>query len=248
LSFNTERAPFNDVRVRRALAVSIDRWGAVEPLSRISQIRYPGGLLRPGFDLAATNQELQAQPAMGTDMERNRAEARRLLAEAGHSNLRFVLGSRTLPPYPTAAQFLIDQWRRIGVTVEQTNLETAAYFSAMSSGSFEAIIDFSTEFADEPNLQWVKYISMDRAPPPINSARFIDRELDQLFDAQARELDRGRRRTLLRQMEARVINQAYMVPLFWFERIVPMAANVRGWDLTPSHLLNQDLGSVWLAR
>ncbi|TAD88793.1 MAG: ABC transporter substrate-binding protein [Alphaproteobacteria bacterium] len=248
LSFNTEKAPFNDVRVRQALALAIDRWGAAQPLSRISQIRYPGGLLRPGFDLSATNEELQALPLMGRDMQRNRAEARRLLTEAGQSNLRFVLGSRTLPPYPTAAQFLIDQWRQIGVTVEQTNLETAAYFSAMSSGNFDAIIDFSTEFADEPNLQWVKYISMDRSPPPLNSARFTDRELDRLFDAQSGELDRAKRRVTLRQMEAHLINQAYMVPLFWFERIVPMAASVRGWDFTPSHLLNQDLGAVWLAR
>jgi peptide/nickel transport system substrate-binding protein len=181
-------------------------------------------------------------------MAANRAQARRLLQEAGVSNLSFRLGNRPLAPYPAMGIYLVDQWRQIGVTVEQQVLETAAYFAQMTSGQFQAMVDFTTEYADEPNLQWGKFISMDRAPPPLNSARFTDRTLDQLFDRQYRESNPAARRAILRQFEARMFEQAYFAPLFWFERIVVTSAALRGFHITPSHLLNQDLAELWLAE
>jgi len=248
LSFNTQQAPFNDVRVRQALSLAIDRWGAVDALSRVSQLRFVGGLLRPGFDLAATPEELQGMFGLGRDMAANRAAARRLLQEAGVPNLSFRLGNRPVAPYPAMGIYLIDQWRQIGVTVEQQMLETAAYFAQMTSGQFQAIVDFSTEYADEPNLQWGKFISMDRAPPPLNSARFTDRTLDQMFDRQFRETDPAARRAILRQFEARMFEQAYFAPLFWFQRIVVTSGALQGFHITPSHLLNQDLAALWLTE
>jgi peptide/nickel transport system substrate-binding protein len=248
LSFNTEKKPFDDVRVRRALHMALDRWGAAPALARVAQVAFAGGLLRPGYDLAATESEAKALPGMSPDMAANRAAARRLLAEAGVPNLSFKLHSRPLPPYPAAAVFLIDQWRQIGVAVEQQSVDTAQYFSAMTNGAFDVVIDFTTEPADEPNIQWNKFTSMDRAPPPLNSARFTDRKVDELFDRQSRELDPGKRRVILRELETHLLDQAYMVPIFWFNRIIPHTAAMKGWQVLPSHLVNQSLAEIWLDR
>jgi peptide/nickel transport system substrate-binding protein len=248
VSFNTSQAPFNDVRVRQALSLAIDRWGAVDALSRVSQLRFVGGLLRPGFELAASDAELQAMFGLGRDMAANRAQARRLLQEAGVTNLSFRLGNRPLAPYPAMGIYLVDQWRQIGVTVEQQMLETAPYFAQMTSGQFQAIVDFTTEYADEPNLQWIKFLSMDRAPPPLNSPRYTDRTLDQLFDQQSRMMDAAQRRVVLRQFESRMFEQAYYAPTFWFQRIVVTSSALKGFHITPSHLLNQDLAELWLAE
>ena len=45
--FNCEKKPFDDPRVRRALTLALDRWGAAQTLSRIANMKEVGGLLRP---------------------------------------------------------------------------------------------------------------------------------------------------------------------------------------------------------
>ena len=246
LSFNIEQKPFDDVRVRRALSLALDRFGSAASLARVSQVMSTGSLLRPGYAYAPTEAELATYPGMGRDMARNRAEARKLLAEAGQSNLKFEMISMSLPPFPTVGVWLIDQWRQIGVTVEQRQAERATYFGARTSGAFQVMLDFTTEFADEPNFQLRRFISFDRVPG-FNVSRHVDRRLDEIFDKQERETDFNKRKALVRDFQIQLMDLAYTVPLFWFTRIVPLASNVRGWHVTPSHLLGQDLAGVWLA-
>jgi peptide/nickel transport system substrate-binding protein len=249
LSFNVEQKPFDDVRVRRALSMALDRFGSEDGLARASQVKATGTLLRPGYEFAPSRDELATYPGMTPprDMARARAEARKLLQDAGVPNLRFELIGMSLPPFPTVGVWLIDQWRQIGVTVEQRQAERATYFSARTSGAFQVMLDFSTEFADEPNFQLRRFISYDRVPG-FNVSRHTDRRLDEIFDRQEREIDLAKRKALVRDFEIHLLDMAYTVPLYWFARIIPLASNVRGWDITPSHLLGQDLASVWLAN
>ena len=62
------------------------------------------------------------------------------------------------------------------------------------------------------------------------------------------EADRRKRYDLIREFERRALRLAYTVPVLWWQRTVVMDRNVRGWQITPSHYLGQDLAEVWLAR
>jgi peptide/nickel transport system substrate-binding protein len=245
VSFNTERPPFNDPRVRRALSLAIDRWGGSASLSRISQLGAVGGMVRPGSVWSASPEEMQQWPGYGRDMAANRAEARRLLREAGQENLTFTLLNRNHQPYVTSGIFVIDQLRQIGVRAEHQQVELAAWYAAQGSGGFDVMIDSFTQFSDDPTNVLVKYVSFDKAE--VATARATDRELDRLFDAQARETDRDTRKRLVRQFESRAMEQSYAVPLLWWQRIVVMNQRVRGWSMAPTHMIYQDLRDVWLA-
>ena len=98
---------------------------------------------------------------------------------------------------------------------------------------------------DEPGLQLLKYLSADISP--INYGRYNDRTLDALFDQQKRTADPASRYRLLREFETRLFGEAYAFPTIWYHRIIVHSNNLRGWQITPSHYINQDLTDVWLA-
>jgi peptide/nickel transport system substrate-binding protein len=247
VTFNTKKKPFDDVRVRQALNLSIDRWGGAQALSKVALVRHVGGILRPGYELAASEKELTAYPGWSKDINASRAEARRLLKEAGLSNLTFTLTNRNVAmPYTPVGVFLIDQWRQIGVTAKHEQLETRLYLAAQQRDkpTFDAALDFNCDFMDEPNLQLQKYLSHDRAA--INYAQQTDRVLDKLFDQQSGELDRKKRYAIIREFEKRALEQAYTIPTIWWHRIIVHHKVMKGWHITPSHYVGQDLSDVWL--
>ncbi len=244
ISFNPARKPFDDVRVRRALSLALDRWGGADALGKISVLRHVGGVMLPGGEWAASNVDLEKFPGFGRDMAANRAEARRLLKEAGAENLTLTLSNRNIAPYPTIGVFIIDQWRQIGVKVEHSQLETAAWFNTMAQQSFDAIVDSYTDYSDDPTTSLVKFLSADRWTTASN--KFDDKKLNELYLAQARTVDKTERKRYIREFEKITLEEAYTIPLFWWHRIVVINSRVKGWTMSPSHMIYQTLEDVWL--
>jgi peptide/nickel transport system substrate-binding protein len=243
--FNVEKKPFDDVRVRKALSLALDRWKGAEALSKIALVRHVGGLLRPGYELAMTEAELSQLPGYGKDVTKSRADARKLLQDAGVSNLKFKLTNRNVNmPYTPVGVWLINEWRQIGVTVDHEQLETRQYSTNLSSGNYEVVLDFHCDFMDEPNLQLIKYISADKSS--INYGRYTDRTLDELYAKQSAATDPKERRKIVGEFERRALEEAYTIPTVWWHRIIVNWKQLKGWSITPSHYLNQDLADVWL--
>ena len=119
ISPNERRKPFDDVECARAAARRrpVERGaGAVED----RQCSYCGGVVFPGSALAATKEELQKLAGFWPDIDKSRAEARRLLKEAGQEGLHFELLNRNVDqPYKPVGTWLVDQWSKIGVTATQ---------------------------------------------------------------------------------------------------------------------------------
>ena len=68
-------------------------------------------------------------------------------------------------PYKVVGTWYVDQWRKIGVNANHRVLETGPYFTALRSGDYEASVDFSCDFADEPGRPSVNF-GMRRAAEP----------------------------------------------------------------------------------
>jgi peptide/nickel transport system substrate-binding protein len=245
ISFNTKKKPFDDERVRRALSLAIDRWGGSNSLRKVSSLGPVGGLLMPSGKWSASEAEMVKWPGYGKNIEANRAEARRLLKEAGAENLSLTLTNRNIAPFVASGIYVIDQWRHIGVKAQHKQLETAAWFATRASGDFEALFDSFVDLGTDPSTGLEKYVSGRKGNQVITNAE--DPKLDELYDEQARTIDPAKRRRLVREFETRAMEKAYAVPFLHMSRYVVLSSRVRGWTISPSQMIYQDLADVWLA-
>jgi peptide/nickel transport system substrate-binding protein len=248
LTFNATSPPFDDDRVRRALSLAIDRWQGAQTLADSTFLKYVGGLMRPGTAISMPEAELVTLPGFSRDIAASRAEARRLLAEAGVPNLTVTLTNRKdVPiPYGPAGDFLVAAWREIGVEARQEMLSTKDWQAALETGRFAAAIDLAADYFDDPTIQLARYISRDLSP--INHSGSTDRFLDALYVGQAMSTDPRQRARMVRDFERHAITAAYTVPLLWWNRIVVTSEKFKGWNITPSQYIGQDLADVWLEK
>jgi peptide/nickel transport system substrate-binding protein len=247
IAMNQTAKPFTDIRVRKALTLGVDRYTASRVLYPIASLKDVGGLMRPGTEFASSESELQKLPGFGRDPEKSRAEARRLLAEAGYPNgFKVVLKNRNVRvPYIDFGVFVIQEWRKIGVEAEHRPLETAAWFAeGRDAGNFEVIVNGVFNYMDDPDLFLERYTTGDTN----NWGRFSDPRIDDLFARQTRALDPAERKRLVGEIEKIVLENAYHIPGLWWARSVVHWAKVRNYVAPPNHYSNQKLQDVWLAE
>jgi len=243
--FNTKRKPFDDIRVRQALSLAIDRWGGSPSLSKISILKHVGGFIRPGFSMALPQAELVKLPGFSKDVDASRAQARKLLKEAGAENLTFKLFNRNVAePYTPGGVFVIDQWRRIGVNVQHEQLETKIYQDGVLSGNFDVAIEFINDFTDDPTAQFSKLLTKKASPTGFSGHE--DAKLDEMYEEQRRAIDPKDRLAIVQRMDRYAITTAYNMPLLWYQRIIVSHKKIKNWDFSPSQYILQDLSEVWL--
>src|SRR5262249_5955760 len=212
-------------------------------LGKISLIKGVSGTFRPGAEWSLPPEELEKMPGFWRDIEKSRAEARRLLQEAGYPNLKLKLVNRTIDqPFIPAGIYAVDQWRRIGVEAEHAPVETKLWFAAMENGDFDAVVQNISDFADDPTAQFNTLLSKHTSG--IAYSRHGDTKLDDLFKLQSQIVDAKERLKVVHEFERYALNAAYNVPLLWYQRIVVNNKKVRGWDLPPSHFVGQNLINV----
>jgi len=245
LLFNTQAKPFDDLRVRQALSMAVDRWAGSEGLSKGTIVKPVGGPLLPGSPLALTPEQLVELPGFGRDPEKSRGEARRLLAEAGVPDLKFKLVNRNVShPFTPVGVYLIDQWRRIGLTVEHLQLDVSPQKVTIANGDYTVAIDAFCADSDDPKPLLLPYLSKERSPR--NVTRNSNPVLDALYDRFNAATDEAQRIALAAEMQRQIITDANSVPVIWYSRIVAHVPQMKGWRITPSHFANQDLADVWL--
>ena len=249
VAINHEKEPFHDPRVRRALSLALDRHRAAGALSKTAIVRDVAGVQVPGSPFATPPAELMKLAGYRRDIRESRSEARRLLDEAGvPDGFSFVLKNRDIPmPYQHIGTWLVDEWRRIGLQVRHDIQDSGQYFKDLRAGNFELSTDFQCGYVVDPDLDLYKFQSRGRSD--ANYGRYTDPVLDDLYVRQSRTVDPEQRRRYIRAFEKRLLDgEAHYIHTLQWHRIVPHSSRVRGWTITPSHYLNNQLDTVWLAE
>jgi peptide/nickel transport system substrate-binding protein len=244
---NHQKKPFDDVRVRRALTLALDRWGSAEGLSRVSLMHTVGGLVFPGSPLAESKEQLEKIAGFWPDIEKSRAEAKRLLKEAGAEGLTFEVINRNVDqPYKYLGTWLIDQWEKVGLHVTQQVVPTGPWFASLRSGEFAVNTGGNCHGIVNPVIDVQTWLS--HSVSSQNYGYYEDPKEDEIYNQILHETDVAKQRALAYQFDTRVLGEeAHYIHTFWWNRIVPYRSYMHGWKIGPSHYSNQDLSTIWLA-
>ncbi|WP_394843709.1 ABC transporter substrate-binding protein [Pendulispora brunnea] len=212
-----DRGPLADVAVRRALAQSIDRDTIARTLL--------GGFAKPANTLIPPMHWAHANLA---PLAYDPAAARPVLAPA---NLHVTLLTSTDRSRFTLGRYVAQQWADVGVAADVQPLELGTMIARLNAGDFDLAILQIPELT-EPNVLRVFLHSASIPPAGANRARVRDPRVDALLDEGQRLTDRDARRAVYAELEARLHEQLYIVPLWNEDQVAVVGPRAR--DFIPS--------------
>jgi peptide/nickel transport system substrate-binding protein len=82
-----------------------------------------------------------------------------------------------------------------------------------------------------------------------NYGNYDDLREIELYEQMLREIDPVQQRLLMRRFEKHVLDdETHMIWVLWWHRIVPYRSYVKGFRISPTHFINQDLATIWLDK
>ncbi|SDN73140.1 ABC transporter substrate-binding protein [Ensifer sp. YR511] len=243
ISINTKKSPWSDKRLRQAVSLALSREEAVRVI--LGGDGVVGGLMPPG-QWALSDQELLTVPGYGRDTEANRAEARRLLAEAGFpQGLSATITARKAGIHEARAVFVQDQLSRIGVKTRIDLQESAAYFDNVEARNFELLTDGLGAGINDPDAFFGDFHTCHGTR---NQSAACDPAVDEIYNEQRLLADPGSRREQVKRMELAALNQFGWIGLYWKTRFLGMSSKVHGMVLHPQPDNARRLQDVWLSE
>lgn len=224
---NDSAAPFNDVRIRQALSLAINRDELV------GQLLYGYGVPAKGLILQYNTQWFNDDPAHQVTYD---AEwATQLLNEAtGGSRVKIELlfnppGQNLLGwPYPLIAQYLQAVLQPIGFDVELKQLEAAAVTDALNNGQYQVAISNNCWSTGDPNYMVRRTIGSTGTIQTTQHGSYNNPEVDALLDQAQVELDPAKQVELYKQAQGIALDEVAIAPLFDQQTIIAYKPWVRG--------------------
>lgn len=240
---NANRAPFNDIRVRKAIALSTDHEDALNVI--YNGAGAVAGFMPPG-QWSLSDDVLRQQPGYGGDIEANRAEARRLLEEAGLGDgFKTVLtGRKNAGTHEERVVYLADQFRKIGITAEINLEETAQYLEIMEKRNFDVATSLISTTANDPDFLLAPYHTCEGTE---NYSGICNDVVDTLYTEQTTTMDFAARKALVNQIEVAALNDFGFVNLYFKNKFVSAHKSVQGYIMTNEPDNNMRFQDVWLS-
>lgn len=205
-SFNMTRPPFDDVRVRRALAMSIDREFIGSQIYRAGE--FPAySFVPPGI---ANYRSTARYPWADQPIAARRAQAQRLLREAGYgpnNPLRFEFSHRNTGDNPRVAVVAQADWAAIApwVVVELNGVETQIHYANLRAKNFQVGDGgWVADFNDARNYLYL----LETRTGEQNYPGFSNPEFDRLMQQADHEPDAAARAALMVQAEQIALNES----------------------------------------
>jgi len=216
LLLNSSKAPFDDEKMRRAVAMGVDRQAYADLLdggfSTIAEQPFPKG--DPGY--------VDDSGYPGFDPEASKALVAEYVSEGGEAT--FTLSVSSEPLIVARGEVIQNQLAKVGISVKLASADQATQINEAIAGSFQAII-WRNHAGGEPDLQYLWWHGQGN---PINLGRFVDPEMDELLEAGRAEPDAVKRRQIYENVSRRFGEKVWNIWLTYVEWAVALSPDVHG--------------------
>ncbi|QNN24383.1 peptide ABC transporter substrate-binding protein [Planctomycetales bacterium ZRK34] len=223
IGLNCSRKPFDDARVRQAIAWAVDR----EQINRLVKLDHAtvleGGSIPPTHWAFAN---LRMYPQWDVD------KARALLAKAGYPDgFETTLKVGSAFDYQVrAAEVVKQQLAAVGIIVRLDAMESTVFFSDLGAGDFDMTLAGWVGFVDPDGWLYNLFTSGGK----YNQQQYTNPQVDELLRRGRRTLDRDQRITIYRQAQRLIAADAPVVSLYVSPQTSAWRDNVHGYQVHPT--------------
>lgn len=235
--FNLEKAPFDNLKVRKAFAMAIQRENFVRNVIRSG--KEPAySFVPPGMIL---NREDFRSGEYEKLMEENAEEAKKLLEESGYNGEPITLLYGTNETSKAICEGIQAMWKNtLGVEVELANQETKVFYASRDNGDYQvAYANWIADFSDPMNFLDIYY-------DPKNESRYANPKFLELVSKAKVEVDGVKRAEYMHQAEQLLIDDCVIIPLYYSSMNLVVNPKLKGYFTSPMGLV--DLTEAYLEK
>ncbi len=233
LAFATDKKPYTDVRVRRAINHAIDKESIVKfvfrGLADVAHGYIPRALKNdyyPGTDEMA--------------YKFDKAKAKELLAEAGYPDgFSAVLSAQNNTEHRRVVEVLQDQLKQVGIQTQIRLYDTASYKSMLKEGKQELFL----RLYSWPDVDILDWFLLSRQIPYPNHSRWNDKRSDELILGAGQKPTLAERSAMYKEAQKYLIEQAVWAPIWTPKNMMAYRSEVINFQYHPWHIFynNTDL-------
>ena len=214
---NSERKPFDQVEIRRAVGLAIDRKAFIDILAE-GQADVAAWMLAPPIGAwGMPPEEIAKLPGYGADVAGQQAAARRIMEGLGYSasnRLKVKLSTRDFTSYRDPAVILVDQLNKIHFDAELEVIESSVWFNRLGRKDYAIGLNLSGVGIDDPDVTLGGGFA---CKSEVNRTNYCNPAVEKLLEAQSVEPDIGKRKQLVWQIE-RILAEDGARPVVYHSR------------------------------
>jgi peptide/nickel transport system substrate-binding protein len=200
---NRTKPPFDNVDVREAIALTIDRKSFIDILGQ-GEGDIGGALLPPPEGVWGMPPDiLKTIPGYG-DVKKDREEARAIMTKLGYGPdkpLKIKVSTRNIPTYRDPAVVLIDQLKSIYIDAELDPVESSQWFAKVARNDYSVGLNLTGNGIDDPDQAFYENYACGSER---NYTHYCNKELEALFDKQSVETDFAKRKKMVWEIDKKL--------------------------------------------
>jgi peptide/nickel transport system substrate-binding protein len=197
LIINRDSPPFDNVELRKALALTLDRKAFIDILDEGQSEMGAAMLPAPAGVWGMPAEMMKSLPGYDPDVKKSRDAARAIMQKAGYGpdkRLSIKVATRNIPVYRDPAVILIDQLKEIFIDADLDVVETANWHAKVTRKEYQVGLNLTGNGIDDPDQNFYENY---KCGSERNYTGYCNPEIDKLFDQQRSELDGEKRLKLV---------------------------------------------------